>query len=279
MSRYINGLSIVLLATLSVVSLSSKAGILFQDGFESGSRSAASNGFYWSDNTPNTKPTTTRALTGQYSLEFPFQPKPAGQDSFEEQRVKFGKAYTELWVKYDLYVPSNYYHRVDGASNNKFFAIFNNNYRPGFQLNFSTDPLSNGESKLVLHYYRNGVEMAPIGSGAGPIIGSADRGKWHRIVMHFKVPSGTSSADGIAELWKNGQQMFSVKNLASNASSGMNYMDEAYLLGWANSGYSELTVMNIDNVEIADTPISPDGGGTTTPTASPPLAPSLRITQ
>jgi hypothetical protein len=82
-----------------------------------------------------------------------------GEDSFQEQRVRFGRAYNEMWVSFDLYVPTNYQHRNDSPSNNKFFAIFNNNYNPGWQLNFSLTPDGSQGSRVGIYYYGNGVNQ------------------------------------------------------------------------------------------------------------------------
>jgi hypothetical protein len=236
-----------------LAALPASSAVLFQDSFESNARSLTSNGISWGDSTDNVRVSSARALTGNYALEFPFAGVPMGSDSFEEQRINFGKAYNEIWVKYDLYVPSNYYHRSDGASNNKFFAIFNNDYRPGYQVNFSLAPISGGGSKVEVHYYRNGTEQGV--TGGATVFSAADLGKWHRIVMHFKVPTSLTSSDGVQELWKNGQQIYSTKTQASNGTSGLNYIDEAYILGWANSGFNERTVMYVDDVVVSDTPI------------------------
>jgi hypothetical protein len=278
MSRYFNRLAITFSLALGLGSGHSMAGVLFEDGFESGNRRTAMNGFYWGGSTDNVRPTTSRALTGNYSLEFPFAGVPSGQDSFEEQRIHFGKPYTELWFKYDLYIPSNYVHRRNEGDNNKFFAIFNNSYRPGFQVNFSLYPdyrTNSGGSNIVIHYFRNGVEQPYIDEEV-PFIRSADLGKWHRIVMHFKVPTTLNTSDGVMEIWKNGELIISKRNLASNGTSGLNYMDEAYILGWANSGFSQTTYMYVDNFVISDSAISP-GADAPRAVVSPPNPPSLTV--
>lgn len=266
-------LSTSILAAL-VATSTAGAATLFQDGFEGGRKASAQNGFSWGGSTDKVAVSSTRAAAGSYSLMFPFQAVAAGEDSFEEQRLNFGKPYNEVWFKYDLYVPSNYVHRRDGASNNKFFAIFNNDYRPGFQVNFSLSPGANNGSDIEVHYYRNGSEQPSEGGAA--LIGPSDLGKWLRIVMHFKVPTSTNAADGVMELWKNGQSIFSTKNLASGGTSGLNYMDEAYILGWANSGFNQDTLMYIDDVIVADTAIPLTAGGTTPATPNPPVLNSVQ---
>ncbi len=274
MSRKSKGIALAAAIMASVASFGSTAGVLFQDGFESGTRSLVTNSIRLISPTDTTTVSTAMPKTGKYSLEFLFQAKPSGGDSWAEQRVALGAQRSEVWVKYDLYVPSNYYHRSDGASNNKFFAIYSAPYQtPGFQVNFSTQP-SSGGSEIGVHYYKNGEEQSAGGLPKASIIGGADLGKWMRVVMHFKVPTSLSSSDGVIEIWKNGSSLISVKNLASNATSGKNYMDEAYILGWANSGFNVDTKMYVDDIEVRDTPISPSG---TEVTVAPPSAPILQV--
>lgn len=259
MNRVSHRLYVPLLLCALASAATVHAGILFEDGFESGRKSGAQNGFSWSDNTNGISVSNAVALTGSYALRFPFEAVPMGEDSFQEQRVRFGRAYNEMWVSYDLYVPSNYQHRSDSPSNNKFFAIFNNNYNPGWQLNFSLSPDGSQGSRVGIYYYGNGSNQDIID---GPtLIASSDRGKWMHIVMHFKVPSTISARDGVAELWKNGTTIISNKTLNSGGTStALNNMDEAYILGWANSGFTQETVMYVDNVVFSDTALPLSGG-------------------
>jgi hypothetical protein len=241
-----------------------QAGVLLQDNFDSGQKAARSAyTAYWSDNTDTVSLKTS-------ALAFRFPGGAASQDAWAEQRVKFPSE-QEIWANFRLFIPSNYYHRNPGAANNKFFAIFNNAYRPGFQVNFSMEPDSNGNSRVDIRYYSNGVEQssgrfAP--SGGWPILinRSTDAGKWINISMHFKVPSAAGVNDGIMELSKNGTSLISIRNLNSHGTSGLNYMDEAYILGWSNSGFDQTTELLVDDFVIADTPI---GSSSTAPAASP----------
>lgn len=259
------------LVALSLTAGHAGAEILFEDGFESGTRNTTQNGVRWHYSTDNVRPTTDRAYKGRYSLVFPFRGVPSGQDSFEEQRIRFGNQYKELWIKCDVYIPSNYHHRREqGGDNNKFFAIYNNNYQPGFQVNFSLHPRSDGGSNLAIHYYRNGREE-PFISNRDALFTPEDFGKWHRIVMHFKVASSTNASDGVQELWKNGRSIMSIKNLANGGPAGLNYMDEAYIWGWANSGFNENTHIYVDDVVISTSPIPlEEDGGTRRTVPNPP---------
>ncbi len=275
MSRYFRGMAIALSLALGVGSVHSTAGVLYENGFESSTVTAQQNGISLGGGA-GTGVSSVRAYKGTKSLEFRFDGGPLKTDAWAERRIRFGKPYSEVWVKYDLYVPANYFHRNDSPSNNKFFAIFNNGYKPGYQVNFSMYPSGSGDSLARIHYYKNGREQSSDNLPSKLLFGTSDRGRWHRIVMHFKVPATLSSADGVMRLWKNGESIISVTNLASNGTSGLNYIDEAYILGWSNSGFNETTYMYVDDLVISDSPIDlTEKGGTAM--QSPPAAPALRV--
>lgn len=243
----------------SQLSFDANAAVLFRDGFESGDRSHLENGVRWTDAVSGTRPTTARAKTGAWALEFRY----LAATHFQEQRISFGAPYKELWIKYDLYVPANYVqYPGDQGSNNKFFAIFSNSN--SFYCNFSTYPDGNGGSNIGIHYFNNGAER-PYLLRQDALWRAADLGKWHRIVLHFKAASTTSAADGQQEVWKDGALVLSNTSLANGGTAGGNHIEAAYFLGWANTGYSQETVFYIDDVEISTTPIPPSEGQTPKP--------------
>lgn len=250
------------------------AGIMLQDNFDTGQRVA--NGVfegYWGGSVRTSVGTHS---PGNYGLIFSFHDEANG-DSFAEQRVRF-PAKQQVWVSYDLFIPSNYYHRTQASNgqNNKFFAIFNNNYVPGFQVNFSMEPDGNGGSRLDIRFYDFGRERGngafePSGGWPRIIDRNADLGKWMKIVMQFKVPTSDSVNDGVMKIWKNGTQLLNINNLNSHGTSGFNYMDQAYILGWSNSGFAQQTNLIVDNVVFSDEPL-PTTGTTQEPVA--PMPPS-----
>ena len=71
-----------------------------------------------------------RAYSGQFSLKFTFGPDAPGKMSWAEQRFKFGEYLPAVWVEYMLYVPANFYHRLqaDGSENNKFASFWRDDY-------------------------------------------------------------------------------------------------------------------------------------------------------
>ncbi len=58
------------------------------------------------------------------------------------------------------------------------------------------------------------------------------------------------------KLWKNGQ-LVGTSRTCSLGGTGKNYIDAAYFLGWSNSGFTQKTVLNIDDVSIADSASPP----------------------
>jgi hypothetical protein len=247
--------AILPIATLLLISSGvSKASVLFSDGFESGDRSHTESNIRWtSDN--STSVSSELPKNGAFSLRL--NETYAGDgDSFAEQRGGLGGQYTEIWIKYDLYIPSNYYHYNDAPGNNKFFAIFSDPYtNPGFQVNFSTEPNGSGGSNLEIKQYYNGGEKPGIGPSSGKnFITTSDLGVWSEIVIHIKVPTGDGTGDGIMQLWKNGKNFIDLTNL-NDWGGSKNYFDAFYLLGWANAGFRQDTVFYIDNVVISDSMI------------------------
>lgn len=268
--------SFVLLLAASALSFQSKAATIFQDGFESGALGTIQNAARWSDSNhgpaDGLQVSADRARTGKYSLKFTYGGGASTDDAWSEQRFKLGGQYKEVWFKYDLYIPDNYNHRSVSPSNNKFLALYAAPYTEnGFESNFSTSANGSGGSNLGMHYEKSesssDEKVSYPESGKG-FITTADRGKWVSIKVHLKVPSGNFANDGVMQLWKNDVPVIDVRNL-DNYGLVKNYIDEIYILGWSNSGYTETTSFYLDNFIFSDTPI----GGTS------PAAPTNLVVQ
>lgn len=231
----------------------------FTDGFESGGLSSTGNGVSWSSSA-NTTVNTTRPYAGSYALQFKYTGVPTGSDSVAEQRVNCPQT-GEVWCRYWLWVPSNYYHRDEspGASNNKFFAAYSKLYEnPGFQVNVSTEPITSGPntggSDLYVHYYTNGVDRAAR-LAASAFIVPADYGAWMKLVIRVKPSSGAGALNGIVQVWKNDVLTANITNLDAYDAT-KNYIDQCYLLGWANSGYTNDTYFYVDDFSIGPTSLT-----------------------
>lgn len=226
---------------------------LFTDDFEKGNLTHTENGVIYKSST-STEVSSKMKKKGTYSLKFLFKGAISGEDSFSEQRISYPNT-EELWIKYDLYIPNNYYHRKEtGPSNNKFLAIYKNKYtNPGFQVNWSLSPNNTGGSNLSLHRYRNGSEqstIAPTEKIGDDFITTNDHGKWVKITARVKTPSNSTAADGVMQMWKNGVLVCNETQLNMFGGDSENYMNELYLLGWSNSGFLENTLFYIDDLSL-----------------------------
>ena len=230
---------------------------IFSDGFESGDLSATQNGFRWTDQA-NTTVSSLRACTGSHSLEFTYAAVPDNEDGMSEQRFYLGGNYRDVWFEYDLFVPVNYFHRTQsGPTNNKgFLYLWANTYadpRPLVAINFWADGAS-GQS--IGSVYTRPVDQHSFDFSA-PAIASTDVGKWLHIVVHYAYATAAND-DGVAQIWKTPSGGSTVQIL--NKTNGPWYhatgtgFDNGYLLGWANSGFSQETRFYIDNVRVYQDP-------------------------
>lgn len=85
-----------------------------------------------------------------------------------------------------------------------------------------------------------------------------DAGKWMEVIVHVKIASSADN-DGIIHVIKNGKDYLNVRNIGNYSDKGTSYLDSGYLLGWANSGYTEETTFYIDNIIFSTDSISPGG--------------------
>lgn len=227
---------------------------LFADGFESGDLSHTENGVEWCCN--SVRVSDERARSGRYSLRFAFGPDAPGEDSWAEQRVALGRPMTVVWVSYALYVPPNYAHRSDSPSNNKFFALYHAPYsRSGFSMNFTTWSQGGGPSEVATTYAYERVWGGHVAARPDFMSGSAPG--WKQITMHIAAESGPEGRDGVIQLWRDGESIIDIRDARNWGGAGTNFFDEAYILGWANSGFTENTVLFVDDVRISETPLAP----------------------
>ena len=169
-------------------------------------------------------------------------------------------------MKYDLYIPSNYYHREDAPSaNNKAFVhLWTGEYSGGRGLGagFEVQPDGAGGSIVDFHPFRPDSSHLrdPIRGGKG--IELSDRGTWVEFICQIKAASPANN-DGIARVWKTPQGgtkklIFERTDVKLYNADG-NYFEHGYLLGWSNSGFTNTTTLYIDNVVISNSAIGLSG--------------------
>lgn len=273
-------------------------GDLANDGFESFDDGAvptgSPHGLTWTSN-HSTQVSTLRARRGTRALRFtyPARPNPPPSDTVIEQRFAFSRPLTDFWLKYDLFVPTNYADRSVNGTNDfgggsKELALFSDGYSAPspteiyptlilgrlFRRIDRSNPawVNNGSSwqsgsfsyagadgmRVWAYLPDTGIESAP------PMIDvRTDRGTWQRRIIHVRMPRTATAQDGVVAYWNTRcdgttDQLVDIQNGAFHGSlhansAGGNYITDGYLLGSSNNGFDEETTFFIDDVVVSTT--------------------------
>ncbi|MCF6225751.1 MAG: polysaccharide lyase [Xanthomonadales bacterium] len=232
--------------------------LIISDDFESGQTSL------WSD-FASVRISDELPKGGVYSARFRFNGVPEGEDSWAEARFDLGGYYEELSIKFDLYIPENYVHRANNAgqgwANNKFFRLWTDTYSDLEKVGATMyNQFDNGNSTTGNNTYASSIGndyrtqasngmSSSVTTAANFITLEGDRGKWMSVVIYIKASTDSSPAE--FSLYKNGQ-LFLATTFNNNWVPGTQGYRKGYLLGWANSGFTEETILYIDNVEFYD---------------------------
>lgn len=240
---------------------------LFFDDFSLGDTSFSDNGFSWQN---QSFPVSDGFGHGDdRALLFSFGPDAPGEDSTSELRFELGREVQQLWIELWVYYPDGteglgsaaHEHRDDESSdNNKFLRLWSGDYNSRPKVGASTLPMDDpaGDSHLINEYNPVGSSMGNFGSGGATWItddasATCHRGQWCQIRMHFVV-ADVGESNGEARWWIDGELVYENTELPNAAQSEReNVLDRGYLMGWANSGFSELTHVYIDDVRFCDT--------------------------
>ena len=233
----------------------------FADDFASGDTSRSEGGFSWSNT--SFPVSSSFGHDDDRALRFSFGPDASGEDSSSELRFRLGRQLQELWIELYIYYPdgigsARYVHRDDVSSdNNKFIRLWHGDYNSRPKVGASTRPAGDGDSHLHNELNPIGSSMGGHGSGSVPWVTDAApdtcrRGEWARVRMRFRV-ADVGMDNGVSEWWIDDTKVYSRTNLSSAAATEAdNYLDRGYLLGWANSGFTEETHIYIDEVRFFD---------------------------
>jgi hypothetical protein len=250
------------------------AGVIFQDDFESCNLSKTQNNFKWNGSTRSTV-NSVNPKGGQCALEFTYQAVADGLDSFSEQRFYLGANYPDIWVKYDLFVPANYCHRTQSGSstNNKGFVdmwegAYTANAGVAMNPNFWADGSCQSTTTMFVSaprstdpFFNNGGHHYSAEFLDRYSIKTSDRGKWMEVITHYKYAS-IAKNDGVIQIWltSQGENRRQILNMTQGNwyVAGALGFDNGYLLGWANSGFSQDTKLYIDNIVFSTDPIGMD---------------------
>jgi hypothetical protein len=228
----------------------------FSDSFDNGQRNNAS-GFSWGSQT-YASVSNERSYSGGYALKFQFAAAPLGQDGWSEQRFNLGRNVTELWVEYYMFLPTNFVVRNDQPANNKFIALWADNYSTEGDLQVITefeyrDSANAGARMLSLSENYPTSTIRDKGYHLSNFLTTSMAGKWHRVRVHFRASSASQNKDGIYEGWIGDTLAWRSVDWSFWYPGGKNYIRNGYLMGWANSGYAQSTDFFIDDVKFFTT--------------------------
>jgi len=247
----------------------------FSDDFETGTLARVTGGYRWgngSGGAADAKPAVVTAIarSGTHSLQFTFSGNPnLADDAFSEQRFVLGDTLRAVALDWWQYFPdgteglgAKFVHRSDpnGPENNKFLRLWSGNLADGndgysqstVHLGASFQAVSGGPDPKIYTEYNNyvlGSVRVPERSWS-PAITDVYRGRW----VHFRFVYRAASAantDGVTELWADGARVITNQNLPIYATGGRgNYVNRGYLMGWANSGFTQTTFTFIDDFSV-----------------------------
>jgi hypothetical protein len=184
-------------------------------------------------------------------------------EAWSEQRFTLGRGLKEVWVKFDLRVPTNFTHASKGSgisSNNKIFYIWMDDYSnkgKGATVGWEYWQQSDGISELAVNIQSDNAKRHTGHRHHFDFINSkADRGRWMSMIFHLKTSSQSASADGVVSLYRkwDDEADYTRYHHVTDAilPSDFGGFHQGYLMGWHNGHYAEDTEWLIDNFIISE---------------------------
>lgn len=223
-------------------------------------------GFVWGSANGSVTPVS---FDGHNCIRFRYGPNAAGVTDTAEKRFNMGRQLAAVWIEFYLHLPSNYLHRYRG--NNKFIRLWGDSYGSLSKVGASTYEVTgmvSGESSPSSRFYTEHVLYTTTGIGLGGSYNpgpdgfgaNADPGtmlnRWTRVRMYFKAPtqigSATQSADSHVTVWFDDSKVVDFNTYKSNLDPDDNYYQNGYLLGWANSGFTDETDLHLRDIKFYD---------------------------
>lgn len=278
--------------------MSARAGVIFHEDFASGGLSQNVPGFQWSASGRNNVAVGVDRFGKSHAmLAFTYQAWNSSATSDEkhwaEQRWSIDNGLREFVMSFWLKVPDNFSHdSPSGRHNNKFFMLWCDGYSTkgdGSTVGMEYRPDGGGSSYFYTknsngYYTRLGGDTAPTRFITVP----QDRGRWMQIVARVRVESAPDAGDGTIEIWRRWQdetdftKTHDVRNKKIRVpDGGPDGIAHGYLMGYANSGFTETTTFWLDDF-IIGTDLQSVGFGSAADPASvrvTPQAPTLMAVQ
>ena len=256
----------------------------FEDTFSNGQTNPA-NGFIYSNDRGGLTNSTIVAVGDAnaqvedgftHSLRTKYNAQALGLQSGNGQiNFSLGRSCNPLWFEWRVHIPSNYVHRnnysppsTPMSDNNKFWIFWATSYSNGYQqvgLETVTDGTtgtgtSNGKSytRPLMRYSTNG-SYTDIPGGGTAFIGTGEEmipGTWNTVRGYFKKETTQGAGDGEWKYWINGTILHSFTGLNMGATDSAKFADNVnygYLLGAANSGFTDETLFHTQWIKFYDT--------------------------
>jgi hypothetical protein len=254
-------------------SLAATARTIHFDDFEDHRAPRTGDGFKWRASSRNVYTTSDRItgavptpLNGRTALAFSHRAKPYGQDSTAEQRFFLGGTYPEIWFRYFVRIPDNFVHRTDskGPANNKWLCLWTDrpaSGRTGFNMCWQYLPsrTNPGGADMVWnynHFSEDGQYYRSSESDRKNFFTKEMRGRWIEVIHHVQLPTRQGANNGAIQMWVRapGQGRYTVvhdrRDLPLRWGESQRGLSGGYLMGWANSGFSEATTFTIDDFHV-----------------------------
>lgn len=226
----------------------------FSDDFESATADA-----FWKDKAYVVRSAQPAAEANHNSkvLLFKFTPGvPEAGQGWSEQRFRIPIEARQLEISYDLYVPANYVH---APRNQKAIVMWSGAYgKTNANIGVSSEqwPTEGGARPSVYL----GVDGRNMGhdmlDSRGGFMWHDHQGSWQHIHVYLELAREPGDV-GVFEIYRNGvfltgtmHPYMPTGNDQILYSSRGNFIDQGYLMGWANGGYQQYTEFYIDDFVI-----------------------------
>ncbi len=245
-------------------------GMIFFDDFSSGDLSKQLNGAaFWTGGAyTSVQPHPT--IANQNSLEFRFVPAPT-ERNWSEQRFDLGGNFNELWVQYDMLVPTNYYHTGTGLNNKVGMYVWTDDYGSptggvAGGMEIYSDGTGFGQFDWNSYYPLNQGHILDSERGFTPrAIRTEDLGVTRRITLHVKAGDNNTApwSNAVVEFYIDGAIEYAISQAnvenTIGAGTGQGYMynsdglfiNQGYLMGAANAPFNVDTYFYLSNIEFA----------------------------
>lgn len=272
-NRLLFALALTTTATVNAETKLSDPDWEFQDNFER--KSLLEESTFWGNSTSTSygESCPGDSSDGSNSLVFHYSPdEPEPGHSWSEKRFHLPIDAVQVEMSYRLYIPSNYKH---APANHKSFVLWSGTYgKANANISVSSEnwPTENGASPSV-YIGVDGVNFGHSMKKDRPIMFEDNLGSWIDVHVFLELAE-TEDDFGRLEIFKDGEYITGNMNTQVESyaktplqeqlrySKSGNFIDQGYLLGWANGGFKTETDFCIDNFSIrANSTHKPTLGG------------------